>query len=136
MTVGQAKSWLSIGWLIAVGPLIVVLVLRQQTGFFGDDPKAVWSWFSQFVLPALTLLAGAWTVSASPNDLKQLHSPMIFWVAIVLSIFYVVLLYVVIANLVGSLQPLAQLKDSALFLGVLQGLVIGVLGKFFIESGR
>jgi hypothetical protein len=136
MTVRSAKSWLSIGWLVAVGPLVIILVLRQLNNFFGGDPKDVWNWFSQFVLPALTLLGGAWTVSASPNDQRQIENPMVFWVAVILSIFYVALLYLVIGSQAGSEQPLSQLKDSALFLGILQGLVIGVLGKFFIESGR
>jgi cellobiose-specific phosphotransferase system component IIC len=136
MTVGQAKSWLSIGWLIAVGPLIVVLVLRQQNGFFGNDAKDVWSWFSQFVLPALTLLGGAWTVSTSPNDQKAIGNKFVFSVAVTLSIFYLALLYLVVASQVGSAQPVNQLKDSGLFLGIIQALVIGVLGKFFIENSR
>jgi hypothetical protein len=136
MTVRNAKSWLSIGWLMAVGPLMIILVLRQLNGFFGSDPKDVWSWFSQFVVPALTLLGGAWTVSASSNDQKEIDNPMTFWVSVMLSVFYLALLYLVVGSQVGSMQPLSQLKDSALFLGILQGLVIGVLGKFFIESGR
>lgn len=136
MTMRLAKSWLSIGWLVAVGPLMIILVLRQQNGFFGTDPKEVWNWFGQFVLPALTLLGGAWSVSVSPNDQKPIDNPMVFWVAVVLSIFYLTLLYLVIASQVGSSQPLSQLKDSALYLGLIQGLVIGVLGKFFIESSR
>ena len=87
MTVHGAKSWLSIGWLAAVGPLVIILVLRQQSGFFGNDPKEVWNWFSQFVLPALTLLGGAWTVSASPNDEKRIDNPAIFWIAVILYSF-------------------------------------------------
>jgi hypothetical protein len=136
MTVRAAKMALSLGWLIAAAPLIFVLVLRQQSGFFGTDPKDVWGWFSQFVLPALTLLGGAWSVTVSPNDAKPIDNPLVFWVAAALSLFYLALLYLVIANLVGSQHPLVQLKDSSLFLGIFQGLVIGVLGKFFIESGR
>jgi hypothetical protein len=137
MTVRGAKLRLSIGWMAALAPLVVILVLRQLDGFYGDDPKDVWSWFSQFVLPALTLLGSAWTVSASPNDQKPIDNPTVFWIATALSVFYLVLLYVVIGNQASSSQPWAeQFKQSALFLGIFQGLVIGVLGKFFIESGR
>lgn len=137
MSVRGAKLWLSIGWMAALAPLVVILVLRQLDGFYGDDPKEVWSWFSQFVLPALTLLGGAWTVSASPNDQKTIDNPTVFWIATALSAFYLVLLYVVIGNQASSSLPWAeQFKQSALFLGIFQGLVIGVLGKFFIESGR
>jgi cellobiose-specific phosphotransferase system component IIC len=137
MTVRHAKSWLSIGWMCAAAPLVILLVLRQLNGFYGSDPKDVWSWFSQFVLPALTLLVGAWTVSASPSDEKQIDNPAVFWAAVVLSAFYVVLLYVVVGNQAASSQPWSeQFKQSALFLGIIQGLVVGVLGKFFIESNR
>jgi hypothetical protein len=137
MTVRGAKLWLSIGWMIALAPLVVILVLRQLNDFYGSDAKEVWSWFSQFVLPALTLLGGAWAVSASPNDQKPIDNPMVFWIAGALSVFYIVLLYVVIGKQpTSSLAWQEQFKQSALFLGVFQGLVIGVLGKFFIESGR
>jgi hypothetical protein len=137
MTVRGAKLWLSVGWMGAVAPLIVILVLRQVNGFYGADAKEVWSWFSQFVIPALTLLAGAWTVSASPADQNQIGNPMVFWIAVFLSIFYVALLYVVIGSQPWStLTWQEQFKQSALFLGVIQGLVIGVVGKFFIESSR
>ena len=102
MTVRGAKLSLSIGWLIAVGPLIIVLVLRQLNGFFGSDLKEVWNWFSQFVLPGLTLLGGAWTVSGSPNDQKEVDNKPVFWVAVALSGFYLILLYLVVASQVGT----------------------------------
>jgi hypothetical protein len=136
MTVRAAKFWLSIGWLLCIGPLVIILVLRQQSGFFGHEQKDVWNWFSQYVLPGLTLLGGAWTVAASPNDQKVLDNRIVFWVAVVLSLFYLGLLYLVVASQFGAAQPVEQLKDSGLFLGIIQALVIGVLGKFFIESGR
>jgi hypothetical protein len=137
MTVRNAKLWLSVGWMCALGPLVVILVLRQLDGFYGNDAKDVWGWFSQFVLPALTLLGGAWSVTASANDSKPIENPIVFWIAAGLSVFYLVLLYVVIGKQPLSAMPWQdQFKQSALFLGVFQGLVIGVLGKFFIESGR
>ena len=136
MTVRQAKLSLSIGWLLAVGPLVIILVLRQLDQFY-SDPKDVWSWFSQFVLPGLTLLGGAWTVSTSASDGNRVDNPAVFWIAAALSVFYFVLIYVVIGKQAGTSGSLGDhFKDSALFLGVIQGLVIGVLGKFFIESGR
>lgn len=136
MTVRTAKFCLSIGWLILALPLIGILVMRQLNGFYGPDPKDVWGWFSQFVLPGLTLLAGAWTVSAAPNDGKPLENPVVFWVAVILSVFYLGLLYLIVADQFGASNPLDMLKQSALFLGIVQGLLIGLLGKFFIESGR
>jgi len=137
MTVRGAKLWLSVGWTAAMAPLVVILILRQLEGFYGNDAKEVWSWFSQFVLPALTLLAGAWTVATSPSEQRPIGNTVVFWVAVAMSIFYIVLLYVVIGKQPTSPLPWQeQFKQSALFLGIIQGLVIGVLGKFFIESNR
>jgi hypothetical protein len=137
MTVRGAKLWLSIGWTAAMAPLVIVLILRQLEGFYGSDAKEVWSWFSQFVLPALTLLAGAWTVSTPPSEQKPIDNAAVFWIAVAMSVFYIVLLYVVIGKQPTSPLPWQeQFKQSALFLGIIQGLVIGVLGKFFIESNR
>lgn len=137
MTVRGAKLWLSVGWTVAMAPLVIILILRQLDGFYGNDAKEVWSWFSQFVLPALTLLAGAWTVAASSSEQKQIDNTVVFWIAAAMSIFYIVLLYVVIGKQPTSPLPWQeQFRQSALFLGIIQGLVIGVLGKFFIESNR
>lgn len=137
MTVRGAKLWLSVGWTVAMAPLVIILILRQLDGFYGTDAKEVWSWFSQFVLPALTLLAGAWTVAASSSEQKQIDNTVVFWIAVAMSIFYIVLLYIVIGKQPTSPLPWQeQFKQSALFLGIIQGLVIGVLGKFFIESNR
>jgi hypothetical protein len=137
VTVRSSKMWLSIGWLAVVTPLLIILILRQLNEFYGNDPKEVWSWVSQFVLPGLTLLAGAWTVSASPSDQKPLDNPAVFWVALILSIFYLGVLYLVVATQATSNVPWGEVfKQSALYLGLIQGLVIAVLGKFFIESGR
>jgi hypothetical protein len=137
MTVRAAKLWLSTGWICILAPLVIILVLRQLDGFYGNDAKEVWSWFGQFVLPALTLLGGAWSVAATPNDKNPIENPMVLWIAVALSAFYIVLLYIVIGKQPWSPLPWQeQFKQSALFLTILQGLVIGVLGKFFIESGR
>ncbi len=137
MTVHKAKTWLFIGWACAVAPLMIILVMRQLSGEYGNDAQDVWNWFSQFVLPTLTLLIGAFTVSAAPSDHKPLDHPMLFWVAAALSLFYIGLLYVVVGKQVfTTLTYQEYFKQTALFLGLIQAVVIGVVGKFFIESGR
>jgi hypothetical protein len=140
MIVRTAKMSLSVLWLIAIAPLILILILRQMSGFYNTpntDLKDVWSWVSQFVLPGLTLMAGAWTVSSSPADGGPVENPIVFWIAVGMSAFYLAVLYVVVALQAGTDQPWPEtFKQSALYLGIVQGAVIGVVGKFFIESGR
>ena len=135
MTVRTAKIALTALWGVAVIPLLLILVLRQLAGFFGDDVQAPWTWAAQYVSPSLTLIGGAWTVSTNPEDDKALTSSVVFWGAMVLSGFYLVVLYLVLAAQVhGSVK--AVMESSGLFLGLIQGLVVGWLGKFFIEAKR
>jgi hypothetical protein len=140
MIVRTAKMSLSLLWLVAVAPLILILILRQMEGFYdipSTDPKDVWSWVSQFVLPGVTLVAGAWTVSTSSADKGPVGNPSVFWIAMGMSAFYLVVLYLVVALQAGSSAPWPEtFKQSALYLGIIQGAVIGIVGKFFIESAR
>ena len=113
----------------------MVLVLRQVNGFYGDQAQAAWSWAAQFVFPNLTLIGGAWSVAGSPEDDKPLGSAIVFWGAMIVSAFYIVILYIVLgAQASGSMR--ASLEQSGLFLGLIQALVVGWMGKFFIEAKR
>ena len=140
MIVRHAKMSLSMLWMFAVAPILLILILRQLDGFYdtpNTDPKEVWNWVSQFVLPGITLVAGAWTVSASPSDQKPIDNSWVFWAAIGMSAFYFIVLYLVIGLQGATQQPWPEtFKQSALFLGIIQGAVIAVVGKFFIESAR
>jgi hypothetical protein len=140
MNVSKAKMCLSLFWLVAIAPLLFILILRQLNGFYDDsksDPREVWNWVSQFVLPGLTLIAGAWTVSASPSDEKPVAHQWVFWAAVGMSMFYVAVLYLVIGMQATSALPWPEtFKQSALYLGLIQGALIAVLGKFFIEAAK
>jgi hypothetical protein len=140
MTIRTAKMCLSLLWIGAIGPLLLILIYRQLSGFYdapNTDHREVWNWVSQFVVPGATLLAGAWTVSVSSSDEKPVGNSWVFWVAVGMSVFYFVVLYLVVSVQASSQQPWPEtFKQSALFLGIIQGAVIGVLGKFFIESAK
>ena len=137
MTIKTAKLSLSLLWVVAAIPLMFLLIMRQLNGDFGDNSKAVWTWAAQFLFPNLTLIGGAWSVAASPNDDKPMSSVFVFWAAIALSLFYIVVLYLVLgAQEASSAAPQTVYEQSALFLVLIQALIIGWLGKFFVESGR
>jgi hypothetical protein len=133
MTVKSAKIVLTALWGVGAIPLLSILVLRQLNGFYGDQAQAAWSWAAQFLFPNLTLIGGAWSVAASPDEDKPLGSSIVFWGAVVASAFYLAVLYVVLgAHASGSMR--SSLEQSGLFLGLIQALVVGWLGKFFIEA--
>jgi hypothetical protein len=79
MTIKTAKIALTALWGVCAIPLLLVLVLRQLNGFYGDQAQAAWSWAAQFVFPNLTLIGGAWSVAGSPEDDKPLGSAIVFW---------------------------------------------------------
>ncbi len=93
MTIKTAKIALTALWGVCAIPLLLVLVLRQLNGFYGDQAQAAWSWAAQFVFPNLTLIGGAWSVAGSPEDDKPLGSAIVFWGAMIVSAFYIVILY-------------------------------------------
>jgi hypothetical protein len=137
MTVRTAKIVLSLVWVGTGLPLLFVLMMRHLSGFYDPDPKAAWTWAAQYLFPNLTLIAGAWSVSPSPADRKAISSGITFWGAVILSLFYLVALYLVMgAQMVSEASFQTIFEQSALFLGLIQALVVGWLGKFFIETRR
>jgi len=122
---------------LSVLPLLLILVIRQLNGFYGADAKAAWTWVAQYLFPPLTLIAGAWSVTASPGDRSKMSSPVIFWGAVFLSLFYIVVLYLVIGAQAGGEQTWqAVFEQSGLFLSLFEAFIIGWLGKLFIEIKR
>ena len=137
MTVKRAKATLTLIWLLAALPLLSILILRQLNGFYGTDAKAAWTWAAQYLFPQLTLIMGAWSVSRSPNEGKRLSSSITFWIAIALSLFYLFALYLVAGAQAGAEQTWQSVfEQSGLFLSLFQALIIGLLGKFFVEIRR
>ncbi|MFD2180582.1 hypothetical protein [Rhodoplanes azumiensis] len=135
MTVRTAKLVLTALWGVAVMPLLLILILRQLNGFYGTEAEAAWTWVAQYVFPGMTLIGGAWTVTDHPEDAEKRASAVVVWGALVLSAFYLLVLYLVLgAQARGPVKDVLQ--GSGLFLGLIQGVVVGWLGKFFIEAKR
>jgi hypothetical protein len=135
MTIKTAKIALSLVWVIGAIPLLLILILRQLVGFYDPDPKAAWTWAAQFLFPNLTLIGGAWSVAASPGENGPISSSIVVWGAMVLSGFYLVVLYLILGVQALSTRPWQTIfEQSALFLGLLNALVVGWLGKFFVQS--
>jgi hypothetical protein len=136
MTLRSAKASLSVLWILAIPLLLFVLIRRQLNGYYGADPTAVWTWVAQFVLPGLSLILGAWSLKATPTDDDKLRNQIVFWGAVVLSLLYIAALYYVVASQAWLDQDWSEVfKQSALFLSLIQATVIGLLGKFFVQSG-
>lgn len=137
MTVKKAKTALTMLWVIVTMPLLLLLIMRQLNGFYGTDAKAVWTWAAQYLFPPLTLIGSAWAVAQTPGEGKRIAAPIVFWVAIVMSLAYLCALLLVAGAQAGEGQSWQSVfEQSGLFLSLFQALLIGWLGKFFIESRR
>ena len=135
MTIRNARFALTMVWVVAAIPLLLLLIFRQLVGFYDPDPKAAWTWAAQFLFPNLTLIGGAWSVAASPADDAPISSPVVVWGALVVSAFYLLILYMVLGvQAVTDQRWQTIFEQSGLFLGLLNALVVGWLGKFFVGS--
>jgi hypothetical protein len=136
MTTKRARIVVTVIWVAGALPLLTLLILRHLSGFYGPDAKGVWAWAAQFVFPNLTLIAGAWSATPSAENDALPASTIVFWGAVILSLFEIVILFLVLGSQSGGTAPQVVFEQSALFLGLLQALLIGWLGKFFIDGRR
>ncbi|HKA73649.1 MAG TPA: hypothetical protein VKE26_17695 [Xanthobacteraceae bacterium] len=137
MTIRTAKLTISLVWMAGAIPLLLILIVRQLAGFYETDPKVAWTWAAQYLFPTLTLIGGAWSVASSAAEDTPMSSTVVVWGAILLSVFYIAVLYLILGAQAVSIQPAQTIfEQSGLYLSLLNALVVGWLGKFFVESKR
>ena len=138
MSVQRARDVLSILWVMVSGPLVLFLIARSVSGYYGHEPEKIidlWSWVFQFLFPVLGIIVAAWSVGAVRSQKKSIHSMPVFWGALILSVFYLFALWlVVVLEPFSEAQWSAVFRNSGIYLGPVQGIVVTALGKFFIEN--
>jgi hypothetical protein len=135
MTIGRARSLLSLFWGITTFPLFVVFIIQDIQVKYGADWDTPWTWFLPLVMPVLSLIVGVWVIGERFNSTEKLHSPTSFYGAIFVSFIYITLLYLVVCSApFSNLTIEAIFRSSGWYLGVIQGLLILVLHKFLIEN--
>jgi hypothetical protein len=84
----------------------------------------------------MTVIVGAWTVKTAA-DKEILRAPYVFWGAIGISTFYLLIVFLsVLYEPLTGLPWQQALHESSLYLSLVQGLAVGVLTKFFVESNH
>lgn len=136
MTVGRARGVLSILWIVASAPLLLMAVawtvLSKTVSW-----ELVWSWLAPLIGPQLSIIIAVWSSAGISNDETPVKSASVFWGTIIISAVYFAALYAVV-----FLSPLSDnsfedlLKKSGWYLAFIQGFANIALGKFFIESQR
>ena len=140
MTVTTARRRLAMMWL-GVGSLLFILFLGQ-TLFgrkFGSNLMDAWGWFLPNIIPTLSLIVGSLVQEQrTPSPKAGQADKFLFWLAIGVSAFYFLVLFMVIIGhvFVGAeeLNTLEFLNHSSVILGPLQGLAAASIGAFFIKA--
>lgn len=138
ISVRTCKKKLACLWVSVGLALFILLVFQSMLGKFGTRAEEAWAWFLPTIMPTLSLIIGVLVldISSTRQRDKQIDR-FLFWLAFSLSAIYLALVMLVplIQPLTGS-SPFELMKRSNFWLGPLQGLVVAVLGVFFVKSAR
>lgn len=114
-------------WL-AGGGLILLVMIAQLMGGAIEDPKSAFGWFGTVVLPAPTLLLGAFMApAAGSEDVDQQAG----WLALGFSIAHLALVAgTFLWFAFQSARPMSEIMEASnYFLAITQGFVTFMLGR-------
>jgi hypothetical protein len=135
MKVARARGALSGCWLLGIAPLLLLMVARSVTGFYKGEIIELWSWLVQLLFPVLGIITASWSVGGTHADDVDVKSPSVFWFTLGCSVFYLIAIYMVVFLEPGSEENwVTVFRNSGIYLGFIQGIVVTALGKFFIEN--
>jgi hypothetical protein len=121
--------------MVGFAPLMLLMVARTVTHFYGEDFVEIWSWLFQSILPILGIIIASWSVGGSHGDSLDIKSPAVFWITLGASLFYILVVYlVVLLEPISNEKWVDAFRSSGIYLGVFQSIVAAALGKFFIEN--
>lgn len=141
MTITLKGSRIVLAAVWGVGFVVPLAILAAQTFlgtvYHGKESEA-WNWFTPNIVPTIGLIVATYasTSSSAKSEKKSVSMPL-FVIALVLSVLYVSALILIFAMTpLTNSPPLETYKRSSLFLGVIQGVVTGALGAFFIKNTK
>jgi hypothetical protein len=137
VTFGRAKAVLSYLWITAFVILCAIISLQTLFGKFGsgDDWDTGFGWFFSLTIPSLSLMLTVWGLQQTAEDKKEVTSSHVLWAAIAFSAFYLAcMLALLLLHPFAELPLQTQLRHSAWYLAILQGIVTALLGRLFIVN--
>jgi hypothetical protein len=115
--------------------LLLMVVLSYQPILFGEDVSAVWEWFIPNLIPTLTLVSAVVAFDELPaGGAKVAHRKYFFWIAVIASVLYLLLLTVAVLSVLFVTEPLAFVHKANYWLGPVQGLSASTTGVFFTKQ--
>lgn len=133
----KAKKNLAMPWFIAGALLFVIMFIQTIGGKFEDKNIEAWGWFTQNLLPTLSLIITVIVADSSTEIADREIEKFYFNLAFGISIFYLFVIFSVLL-----VQPFAEkgiipwLQSSTIYLGPFQGLVTAAVGMFFLKKSK
>ena len=134
----NCKKQLTTIWFTGSVILSFILLFQTFLRHYGDKANEAWSWFLPTVMPTLSLTVGVWVKDALGKvEKKEKVDRFVFRLSYIISI-----LYLIVVALTILLQPLVSsspqdyirlMNQSNFLLGPFQGLVVALIGVFFIK---
>lgn len=132
----RCQKRLALVWLGGGALVGVLLVLQTLGGKYGGAANEAWGWYAATVVPTLSVVMGSVVRDLQQPDRGERVDAFLFGLAMAASALYVLLVAGVFgfASWQGHRPALPVLRESTLYLGLLQGLVAAALGVFFVDQ--
>ena len=134
----SARKKIATVWFLVSGLLFLILFIQTVTGKYGSHIVDVWGWFSQGVIPGLSLIVGVMVIGRDESKFLMVEKHY-YNISYYSSIFYLSVLFLTL-----FLQPLAitytgrsgysYLMLSNIYIAPIQGIVVAAIGIFFAKS--
>lgn len=145
MRLSDCQRRLLLVWYIGAAPTFLVLIAQTLLSLYegyGLNANEVWGWFLPSVMPTLLLVTGVVAAEArNPSPQEQTVERYYFRLAFGLSLFYLVVVNLILLAMPFILQQVDEAQDiirylnkSNLFLGPVQGLVGAAMGAVFTST--
>lgn len=130
----RARIQVLVVWISLFSPLAILITL--QTAFKKYDWTVGWGWLGQATIPTLSLMISViGTRSVSKEAEKTTPNRTLYLLCINVTILYFLTLYgIVLLEPFVDYDVVHLFSVSGWFVAPLQGLLIGLLSKLFLEN--
>jgi hypothetical protein len=137
MKMDKCKNRLLTIWGFSFLGIFIVLLVQSFAGKYGDRHLEVTGWFVPLMLPTLLLMIGVFIADAKNEEqLKTTNANQtLFKIAEYGSIFYILLIYLVFfLEPFFSLSPFEMMTTAKPFLSIIDSVLTGLIGYFFVKK--
>jgi cytochrome bd-type quinol oxidase subunit 2 len=131
-----AQKRIATTWFICGGILFLIFVLQSVLGKYGDDTEKAWNWLLPAIMPTISLITAVLVTELSSPNKGKMSDRFLYRMAIGSSAIYISILYLMVflsPFIEGDKTALEILESSQLWVAPLQGVVVAILGAFFVK---